>query len=185
LKKQFPTLEPTMPKLPKKEFIWSMESTVVSKRRQALEEYMVKIVQSMPTILRSDYLNTFFTIRERINAIKVLLNANQSISMQRPLTSGTNVGNTVVTNNQGEVIDNEANSSENNPRVRFQTGPPISGDPLSFLSDHPLHREDDSPMPSSGEEEAILVSIISSIISTTIIFNCYSYGSFFLVLESR
>lgn len=82
-RKRFPALEATMPRLPKKEFFWSMETNVVSKRRQDLEEYMVKIVQSMPSFMRSDLLDNFLNITERIGTIKTLLNVQSSISLQR------------------------------------------------------------------------------------------------------
>lgn len=82
LKKRFPALEVTMPKLPKKEFLWSMETQVVTKRRQALEEYMVKLVQSFPTLLRSDLMDVFLHITERIQSIKNLLKVAPSLSMR-------------------------------------------------------------------------------------------------------
>lgn len=71
LKKRFPGLEPNMPKLPKKEYFGrSLGSEVVAKRRASLETYMSKIISSMPTLLRSDLMNEFLHITDRIIAIK-------------------------------------------------------------------------------------------------------------------
>lgn len=58
-----------------------METQVVTKRRQALEDYMVKLVQSFPTLLRSDLMDVFLHIAERIHSIKMLLKVAPSLNM--------------------------------------------------------------------------------------------------------
>jgi hypothetical protein len=80
-KKQFPHMDRNMPRLPKKEIFRSMDNNVVAKRRADLEEYMSKIVESMPTLLRSDAMNNFLRIRERISAIKNLLRLQDSVAL--------------------------------------------------------------------------------------------------------
>lgn len=80
IKRLFPALEANMPRLPKKEMFRYMESSVVAKRRADLEEYMSRIVTSLPAILRSEAMDSFLTIGERILVIKHLLSL-QSTSM--------------------------------------------------------------------------------------------------------
>jgi hypothetical protein len=50
LKAKFPTLASSLLTLPQKDFFRSLESDVVQKRRQALEDYMSKIVSSVPSV---------------------------------------------------------------------------------------------------------------------------------------
>jgi hypothetical protein len=78
LKKRFPGMEKNMPKLPKKELFRSMDSNIVAERRSIIEDYMAKIVSSMPTILRSDIIDTFLRITERANSIRHIYNTSSS-----------------------------------------------------------------------------------------------------------
>ncbi len=73
LKAKFPRLEPNMPKLPKKELFRSLQADVVAERRGVLEEYMSKIVNSMPSLLRSELMNDFLDITNRISGIRLML----------------------------------------------------------------------------------------------------------------
>jgi hypothetical protein len=70
LKGRFPTLAAQLMSLPQKDFFRSLESDVVTKRRQALEDYISKIVSSMPAVVRSEQFNEFLGIEERISAIR-------------------------------------------------------------------------------------------------------------------
>eukprot|EP01034_Spumella_vulgaris_P022430 gene22430-28555_t len=78
LKKLFPTFEKNMPSLPKKDLFRYLDSTVIAQRRSILEDYMSKVVVSMPTILRSEIMNDFLNITERIASIRLKLNLNQT-----------------------------------------------------------------------------------------------------------
>jgi hypothetical protein len=62
-----------MPKLPKKELFRALSSDVVAERRAVLEEYMSKIVSSMPSLLRSELMNDFLDITNRISGIRLML----------------------------------------------------------------------------------------------------------------
>lgn len=73
LKKKFPRLEANMPKLPKKELFRSLQADVVAQRRAVLEEYMSKIVNSMPSLVRSELMNDFLDITNRISGIRLML----------------------------------------------------------------------------------------------------------------
>jgi hypothetical protein len=73
LKRKFPRLEANMPKLPKKELFRALSSDVVAERRAVLEEYMSKIVSSMPSLLRSELMNDFLDITNRISGIRLML----------------------------------------------------------------------------------------------------------------
>jgi hypothetical protein len=73
LRSLFPALKHKMVRLPEKDFFFSLESHVIQHRRACLEEYMVKIVSSLPTLLRSEELNEFLGIGERIQVIKAKL----------------------------------------------------------------------------------------------------------------
>eukprot|EP01038_Epipyxis_sp_PR26KG_P006988 gene6988-9550_t len=70
LKKMYPDFSHVMPSLPQKDLFRYLDATVISKRRTALEEYMSRIVSSLPTILRSALMVEFLQIQERINSIK-------------------------------------------------------------------------------------------------------------------
>jgi hypothetical protein len=73
MKRKFPRLEANMPKLPKKELFRALSSDVVAERRAVLEEYMSKIVSSMPSLLRSELMNDFLDITNRISGIRLML----------------------------------------------------------------------------------------------------------------
>jgi hypothetical protein len=73
LKKLFPSFEKNMPSLPKKDLFRYLDSTVIAQRRSILEDYMSKVVVSMPTILRSETMNEFLNITERIASIRLKL----------------------------------------------------------------------------------------------------------------
>ena len=73
LKRKFPRLETNMPMLPKKDIFRALNSNVVAERRAILEEYMSKIVSSMPSLLRSELMNDFLDITNRISGIRLML----------------------------------------------------------------------------------------------------------------
>lgn len=70
LKKAYPQMAHAMPTLPEKDYFRFLEADVVEKRRSSLENYMSKIVTKLPTILRSDLMDEFLGIRERIATIR-------------------------------------------------------------------------------------------------------------------
>lgn len=88
LKKKFPRLESNMPKLPKKEFFRALHSDVVAERRAILEEYMSKIVSSMPSLLRSELMNDFLDITNRISGIRLMLLKASNARVQAESNSG-------------------------------------------------------------------------------------------------
>lgn len=73
MKRKFPRLEANMPKLPKKELFRSLNSEVIAERRAILEEYMSKVVVSMPSLMRSELMNDFLDITNRISGIRLML----------------------------------------------------------------------------------------------------------------
>jgi len=73
LKRAFPAMEHSMPRLPAKDFFRFLEQDVIEKRRSALENYMTRVVAHLPTILRSDQVSDFLGIKERIATIRPLL----------------------------------------------------------------------------------------------------------------
>jgi hypothetical protein len=59
-----------IPKLPKKDLFSYLDSAVVAKRRKMLEDYMAKIVLTLPAIMRSELMNSFLGISVRISTIR-------------------------------------------------------------------------------------------------------------------
>ena len=57
-----------------------MDPNVIAKRRQVLEEYMSRIVLSLPSILRSEIFNQFLSISDRIATIRAKLSNSQAAS---------------------------------------------------------------------------------------------------------
>lgn len=83
LRKYYPNLAKSLIPLPEKDFFNFLESSVVEKRRLALEEYMYAIIVKLPSILRSDIFNDFMSIHTRVTSIRNKLigtNSNQMIS---------------------------------------------------------------------------------------------------------
>lgn len=132
LKKRFPALEVTMPKLPKKEFLWSMETQVVTKRRQALEEYMVKLVQSFPTLLRSDLMDVFLHIAERIQSIKNLLKVAPALSMRTSANPSGATASAAASTSSAAVYEaaEESASAMSAPPPSHTSSAMAGGDPL-------------------------------------------------------
>eukprot|EP01039_Chlorochromonas_danica_P009674 gene9674-10697_t len=123
LKKMFPQLEKNMPKLPKKEYFRTMDSAVIAKRRSVLEECMVKIVETMPTLLRSDLMDAFLRINERITTIKNLLHLNHPVQMSS--TQGVEEKKdeddgipVTLTEPQTTLVDNTPIFTDPNPPLR-------------------------------------------------------------------
>lgn len=118
LKKKFSYLEKNMPKLPKKEFFRNMRSDVVSRRRQILEEYMTKIVTSMPSLMKSDIMERFLRINERIIVIRSLLNIDAAVPLKAAVTSEEE-SKEYLENNQEENQQLNNNPDNNQKRVVF------------------------------------------------------------------
>lgn len=59
LRRYFPSQASVMPTLPEKDFFNYLDAHVVDKRRRALEEYMTRIVQRLPTVSRLLSLSLF------------------------------------------------------------------------------------------------------------------------------
>lgn len=59
-----------LPVLIEKDYFRFLESDVIAKRRRALEVYMTTIVSTMPLVLRSEWMDEFLGISERIVTIK-------------------------------------------------------------------------------------------------------------------
>lgn len=131
-----------MPKLPKKEFFRSRESTVVTERRSAIEAYMSKIVSSMPTLIRSETFDQFLTISDRVKGIRTLLNANDT----KPLVS---------------QVDTEVLSGEESPNVKIvheKESTPLS-DPFGVQSPKP--RSHSSATTETGPDWSNMVRLSS------------------------
>jgi len=92
LKRRFSSMEANMPLLPKKELFRSLDSSVVASRRAVLEEYMSKILVSMPTLLRSSTLNDFLDISNRITVIKLKLRTQSTLSSTQTKGEGGGAG---------------------------------------------------------------------------------------------
>ena len=107
-----------MPKLPKKELFRKLDAAVISERRASIENYMAKIVSSMPTILRAEAFDQFLQISERIRSIRHLLNANET----KALTSNVNVsspmdlGETVAVTTGEKTSANSTTCNSNDER---------------------------------------------------------------------
>jgi hypothetical protein len=84
LRRGFPSQAHNIPKLPEKDFFRNLDAAVVDRRRRLLEEYMVRIVQSLPTIVHSPYFDDFLGITERIKTIKQVLGPEALISAVPP-----------------------------------------------------------------------------------------------------
>jgi hypothetical protein len=160
LKRKFPRHEQNMPKLPKKEIFRSLQSDVVAERRASLEQYMSKIVVSMPTLLRSELMNDFLDITNRISGIRLLLlkqsNPKDFAALpSTPAPSGTGTG----------AASSSSSSKKNNPLVPTSTtsSTAVPGnskygieDPLSLKSAQAA-----SPKAAfAGDDEQALVRVV-------------------------
>lgn len=70
LRRLFPSLGKSMPTLPEKDYFRFLEADVVERRRSALEDYLSKVLTKLPTILRSELVDEFLGISERIKTIR-------------------------------------------------------------------------------------------------------------------
>ena len=92
LRRSFPSQTGTFIVLPEKSFFSAMDATVVDRRRRALEDYMTRVVQRLPTILRSCNMDEFLGISERITTIRALLGPNAGLLRTVPSSSGSGAG---------------------------------------------------------------------------------------------
>jgi hypothetical protein len=113
LKRAFPAMEHSMPRLPAKDFFRFLEQDVIEKRRSALENYMTRIVAHLPTILRSDQVSDFLGIKERIATIRPLLARIESSGSGG---SSNNGGSTVTARRESELLrDRGSSASSSSP----------------------------------------------------------------------
>ena len=113
LKRAFPAMEHSMPRLPAKDFFRFLEQDVIEKRRSALENYMTRIVAHLPTILRSDQVSDFLGIKERIATIRPLLARIESSGSG---SSSNNGGSTVTARRESELLrDRGSSASSSSP----------------------------------------------------------------------
>jgi hypothetical protein len=92
LRRSFPSQTDTLVVLPEKSFFSTMDATVVDKRRRTLEDYMARIVQRLPTILRSSNVDDFLGISERITTIRAQLGPNAGLLRTGASSSGSGSG---------------------------------------------------------------------------------------------
>lgn len=70
LRKNYAILSNNLCPMPEKDFFRFLDADVVEKRRIALEDYMTRIVTKLPSFLRSELINEFLGIGERIASIR-------------------------------------------------------------------------------------------------------------------
>ncbi len=87
LRRSFPSQTSMLIVLPEKSFFSAMDATVVDRRRRALEDYMARIVQRLPTILRSRNVDEFLGISERLATIRSALGPNAGLLTSAPSSS--------------------------------------------------------------------------------------------------
>jgi PX domain len=99
LRRSFPSQIGQLVPLPEKSFFSSMASSIVDQRRRTLEDYMSRIVQRLPTVLRSRNIDDFLGISERIHLIRAqlgpdagLLSVTSSTSHNMSSSSGSGAG---------------------------------------------------------------------------------------------
>jgi hypothetical protein len=147
LKRKFPRLEPNMPKLPKKDLFRALSSDVVAERRGVLEEYMSKIVNSMPSLLRSELMNDFLDITNRISGIRMKLLRESNKRVAEAAAGGVPAESTSATpaaaaGSPVPVKGPAAVTSPAAPGVRTTAVPSNSKygieDPLAYNSRSPL-----------------------------------------------
>lgn len=70
LRERYFSLHSALPLFPAKTLFGTLSEDTVKHRRDALEKYMTKIVNDLPTILRSRQIDTFLNIYERVSKIR-------------------------------------------------------------------------------------------------------------------
>jgi hypothetical protein len=144
LKKRFPGMEKNMPKLPKKELFRSMDSNIVAERRSIIEDYMAKIVSSMPTILRSDIIDTFLRITERANSIRHIYNTSSSSDTAGGASSSSSLAATVSPPRLNNLIQADTGmirDEEDSNRIdrMIANNHNTNNDPLSSEASSPIN----------------------------------------------
>jgi len=123
LRKHFALLSNSLCPMPEKDFFRFLDAEVVERRRIALEDYMTRIVTKLPSILRSELINEFLGIGERIASIRAKIggfdtprNTNNNREMNGE-EGNNSTFNMVVSDNDIKILsmeDAEKFRSENN-----------------------------------------------------------------------
>lgn len=74
--------------LPQKTILSAMSADLVKSRQAALELYMVRIVETMPEVLTSQFLDVFLNMRNRIAAIKKSIARNEKKELEVAIRNG-------------------------------------------------------------------------------------------------
>ena len=127
LRKHFALLSNNLCPMPEKDFFRFLDAEVVERRRIALEDYMARIVTKLPSILRSEVINEFLGIGERIASIRAKIcgfdtprNNNTEMNNEegsRDGIDGNATFNMVVSDNDIKILsmeDAEKFRNENN-----------------------------------------------------------------------
>lgn len=70
LQQNYPNAKSKMHPLPKKQFFGSLDSSTVEQRTKDIEAYVCTIVTNLPSMLKSRYIDGFFSIKERTTQIR-------------------------------------------------------------------------------------------------------------------
>ena len=74
--------------LPQKTILSAMDADLVKSRQIALELYMARIVESMPEILTSQFMDVFLNMRNRISAIKKSIAQKEKKELEVAIRNG-------------------------------------------------------------------------------------------------
>jgi hypothetical protein len=103
----YPTVKSKMHPLPKKQFFGSLGAATVEQRTKDIEAYVCTIVTNLPSMLKSRYIDGFFSVQERIGQIRKQIEEDRqkaaaaaasaaASSSEQPDAGGTNLFDGVV-----------------------------------------------------------------------------------------
>ncbi len=83
LRDHFPKYNSQFLPLPEKKLIGHLDTDVVKGRQIALELYMVRLVETMPDALASNYVNVFLNMKNRVSVICAKIDQEERINAAR------------------------------------------------------------------------------------------------------
>jgi hypothetical protein len=110
IRKTFPDLTTVagagaLPSLPEKDFFNNLDSAVISKRKDGLEQYFTQIVTKIPAVLRSKLIMDFLEVSVRIAAIRKKLTQDGQLSADEGTWFGAAPGTSSELVSEGTLLE--------------------------------------------------------------------------------
>jgi len=124
LMQNYPNVKNKMHPLPKKQFFGSLDPNTVEQRTRDIEAYVCTIVTNLPSMLKSRYIDGFFSVQERITQIRKQIEDEKRKEQAAGIdnTNASNLFDGVVPLAPGTIEELGTSKEESAPVIKPKVG---------------------------------------------------------------